>query len=67
MDEEKQRIRTAKDAIGDAQRDVTDAIAEIAAADRADKRHVSDRLKTALERLRAAHTELTRLEALLTR
>jgi hypothetical protein len=67
MNEEKQRLEAAKRAITEAQRDVTDAIGEIAAADRADKRHASDQLKTALERLRAAQTELTRLEELLTR
>jgi hypothetical protein len=67
MDEEKERIATAKRAIDDAQRDVTDAISEISAADRADKRHATDRLKTALERLRGAQTDLSRLDDLLAR
>jgi len=66
MDEEKQRVAAAKHAISEAQRDVTEAIGEIAAAARADKRHASDGLTTALDRLRAAQTELTRLEELLT-
>ncbi len=67
MSEEKERIESAKRAINDAQRDVTEAISEIAAADRADKRHATERLKTALEQLRGAQTELNRLEVLLTR
>ena len=67
MDEKKERIATAKRAIEDAQRDVTEAIGEISAADRADKRHATDRLKTALERLHGAQTDLSRLEDLLTR
>jgi hypothetical protein len=67
MNEQKQRLEAVKRAITEAQHDVTDAMGEIAAADRADKRHASAQLTTALERLRAAQTELTRLEELLTR
>lgn len=67
MNEEKLRIEAAKRAIAEAQRDVTEAMGEIGAADRADKRHATDQLKTALEKLRDAQTDLTRLEDLLTR
>ncbi len=64
--EEQERTAAAKHAIAEATRDVTEALGGIAAVARADKRYASDRLTTALERLRAAQTELTRLEELLT-
>jgi hypothetical protein len=66
MGEQKERIEAAKSAITDAQRDLRDAMDEIVAAGRAEKRHATERLKTALERLRGAQTDLTRLEELLT-
>jgi hypothetical protein len=58
-EEERQRIDAALRAIADAQSEVTAAITETGQADRADKRHASDRLRTALDRLRAAQTELS--------
>ena len=63
--EEQVRVEAARRAIAEAQRDVTEAIGEIEAAARADKRHAGDRLKAALDGLRAAQTELTRLESLI--
>lgn len=67
MDEQRQRIETAKEAIAAAQEDVAGAVAEIAAGDRAEKRHAGDRLKAALDRLGLAQKELARLEELLGR
>ena len=64
MDEGRHRIEVATQAILAAQQDVTGAIAEIAAGERADKRHASDRLRSALDRLRVAQKELASLEDL---
>ena len=67
MDEGRHRIEVATQAIVAAQQDVTGAIAEITGGDRADKRHASERLRSALDRLRVAQRELASLEDLLRR
>ena len=65
LEEMKQRIQVAKTALAEAQRDLALAIGEMEAGPRADKRHVGEPLKMALQRLRVAQTELATLVDLL--
>jgi hypothetical protein len=63
----KRRIEIARTAIAEARSDLTGAIGEIEAGQRAEKRHGGEPLKTALDRLRVAQDHLVALEDLLAR
>jgi hypothetical protein len=65
LEEMKQRVEIAKTALAEAQRDLALAMGEMDTGRRADKRHVGEPLKMALQRLRVAQTELAALVDLL--
>ena len=59
-----QEIRSAKDAVADAEGDLTRLLREVRAAVRAEKTTISDALQKAFDKLHAAREQLVRLEKL---
>ena len=59
-----QEIRSAKDAVADAEGDLTRLLREVQAAVRAEKTTISEALQKAFDKLRAARGQLVRLEKL---
>ncbi|HEX8791733.1 MAG TPA: hypothetical protein VF765_12345 [Polyangiaceae bacterium] len=65
MDEQLlQEIKSAKDAVADAEGDLTRLLREVQAAVRAEKTTISEALQKAFDKLRAARGQLVRLEKL---
>jgi len=65
MDEQLiQEIKSAKDAVADAEGDLARLLRELQAAVRADKTTISEALQKAFDKLRAARGQLVRLEKL---
>ena len=63
MDEQLlQEIKSAKDAVADAEGDLTRLLREVQAAGRAEKTTISEGLQKAFDKLRAARGQLVRLE-----
>jgi tRNA C32,U32 (ribose-2'-O)-methylase TrmJ len=60
-----EKIEIAKQAILEAQRDLEKALDELDVVPRAEKRHVTDALRDAFDRLRVAHDQLASLREML--
>jgi hypothetical protein len=59
-----QEIRSAKDAVADAEGELTRILGELKRAQRAEKTTISEALEKAFDKLRAARGQLVRLEEL---
>jgi predicted nucleic acid-binding Zn-ribbon protein len=65
MDEQLlQEIKSAKDAVADAEDDITRLLRDVQTAVRAEKTTISEALQKAFDKLRAARGQLVRLEEL---